>query len=294
MPTHAARVPPSSMSRAVTPRTACVVPKQFFIGLHFALLGDALWCWCRVCFALLSLFALHACPTHGDTHVRHARRYVIANVNSFRTSTFLPTSLVRRQLDRVLKRLFPTRRSSAARKHLSAQQRLVTALGAWMQVAGWPRRAGDACDNDACASLSSTHLFVASSSLPAPSASVAAASVAASAVQVETVHTSLRFFSVHVPTPTPPHTLATAARAEIVKWQAQWQHVSPEVRHDGCERILSRSRWLGGLHVGWVVGLRQWTESGVGDMQGERGSREESETLLDGFGLGLMGVDVCE
>ncbi len=159
--------------------------------------------------------------------LQHARRYVIANVNSFRTNTFFPTSMVRRQLDRVLKRLFPTRRSSAVRKHLSAHQRLVTALGAWMQVAGWPRRAG-AFDNDACASLSSTLASVASSSSPAPSA--VAASVVASAVQVETVHTSLRFFSVPVPTPTPPHTLATSARGETVKWEAQWQHVSPEVR----------------------------------------------------------------
>ena len=49
-----------------------------------------------------------ACLPHA---LRHARRYVIANVNSFRTNTFLPTSLVRRQLDRVLRRLFPTRRS---------------------------------------------------------------------------------------------------------------------------------------------------------------------------------------
>ncbi len=175
---------------------------------------------------------------------------MIANVNLFRTNTFLLTSLVRRQLDRVLKRLFPTRCSSAARKRLSAQQRLVTALGAWMQVAGWPRRA---LDDDACTSLSSTHLSVAlSSSLPAPSASVAS-----SAVQVETVHTSLWFFSVHVPTPMPPHTLATSARGEIVKWQAQWQHVSPEVRHsvDGSERILSCARLPAGLaRAHWRVG----------------------------------------
>jgi hypothetical protein len=215
---------------------------------------------------------LSACPTHCNMR---ARRYVIANVNSFRTNTFLPTSLVRRQLDRILKRLFPTRRSSAARKRLSAQQRLVTALGAWMQVAGWPRRARDALDDDACASLSSTRPSVASSSLPAPSASVAAASVVASAVQtasavhVEKVHTSLRFFSVHVPTPTPPHMLATSAREEIVKWQAQWQHVSPEVRQsvDGSDRRLSRCRlpaglagarvvsgWVGGTGWKWVSG----------------------------------------
>ncbi len=184
--------------------------------------------------------------------LQHARRYVIANVNSFRTNTVLPSSVVRRQLDRVLKRLFPTRRSSAARKHLNAQQRLVTALGAWMQVAGWPRRAGDA---DACASLSTKHPSVASSSLPAPSASVAAAYVAAPAVQVETVHTSLRFFSVHVPTPTPPRTLATSARGEFVKWQAQWQHVSPEVRQsvDESQRIPSRSRLPAGLTRARVV-----------------------------------------
>ncbi len=157
--------------------------------------------------------------------LQHARRYVVAKVNSFRTNTFLPTSGVRRQLDRVLKRFFPTRRSSAVRKRLSAQQRLVTALGAWMQVAGWPRRAGD----DACASLSSTHPSVASSLL-APLASVAAASVAAPAVQVDTVHTFLRFLSVHVPTPTPLRTIATGAPGDIVKWQAQWQ-LSQEVRH---------------------------------------------------------------
>jgi hypothetical protein len=173
---------------------------------------------------------------------------MIANVNSFRTNTFSPTSLVRRHLDRVLKRLFPTRRSSAARKRLRAEQRLVTALGAWMQVAGWPRHA---LDDDACASLSSTHLSVASSlSLPVPSASVVS-----SAVQVETVHTSLRFFSVHVPTPTPLHMLATSAREEIDKWQAQWQHVSPEVRQsvDGSDRRLSRSRLPAGLAGARVV-----------------------------------------
>ena len=205
-----------------------------------------------------------------------ARRYVIANVNSFRTNTFLPTSLVRRQLDRVLRRLFPTRRSSAARKRLSAQQRLVTALGAWMQVAGWPRRA---LDDDACASLSSTHLSVASSSsLPAPSASAPSASVASSAVQVETVHTSLRFFSVHVPTPTPPHTLAISARGEIVKWQAQWQRVTPEVRQsfDGSERLLLRWRLPAGLArarvvSGWVGGTGRKPASG--DHVGRRSQR---------------------
>ena len=215
-----------------------------------------------------------ACLPHA---LRLARRYVIANVNSFRTNTFLPTSLVRRQLDRVLRRLFPTRRSSAARKRLSAQQRLVTALGAWLQVAGWPRRAGDALENDACASLSATHLSLASS-LPAPSASVAAASVVASAVQVETVHTSLRFFSVHVPTPTPPHTLAISARGEIVKWQAQWQHVTPEVRQsfDGSERLLLRWRLPAGLArarvvSGWVGGTGRKPASG--DHVGRRSQR---------------------
>jgi hypothetical protein len=223
------------MSRTVALHTACVVPKHSFHRpiLHFA--G-------RLTLVLVSP-SFFRCIAYLPHVLHHTRRYVIANVNSFRTNTFLPTSLVRRQLDRVLKRLFPTRRSSAARKYLGTQQRLVTALGAWMQVAGWPRRRGalDHDANDACASLSSTRPSVAWSSLPAPSASVAAASLAASAVQVETVHTSLRFFSVHVPTPTPPRSLATSARGEIVKWQAQWQHVSPEVRQsvNGSERILS-------------------------------------------------------
>ncbi len=228
------------------------------------------------------------CIAYLPHALQHARRYVIANVNSFRTNTFLPTSVVRRQLDRVLKRLFPTRRSSAVRKHFSAQQRLVTALGAWMQVAGWPRRAGDALDNDAndtCASLSSTHLSVASPSpLSAPSALVVqvathlatSAVQAASAVQVEKVHTSLRFFSVHVPTPTPRQMLATSAREEIVKWQAQWQHVSAEVRQslDGSERRISRSRLPGGLArarvvSGWVGGAEwKWvSENHVGRSQ---------------------------
>jgi hypothetical protein len=69
------------------------------------------------------------------------------------------------------------------------------------------------------------------------------------------VHTSLRFFSVHVPTPTPLHMLATSAREEIDKWQAQWQHVSPEVRQsvDGSDRRLSRSRLPAGLAGARVV-----------------------------------------
>jgi hypothetical protein len=123
--------------------------------------------------------------------------------------------------------------------------------------------------------------------LPAPSASAPSASVASSAVQVETVHTSLRFFSVHVPTPTPPHSLATSARGEIVKWQAQWQHVSPEVRQSvgGSERVLLRSRLPAGL------ARARWR---VGSVGGNVGRKRQQGGVVNSSGcVGLMGVDVC-
>jgi hypothetical protein len=74
------------------------------------------------------------CFIHTTHDVRN--RYMITNIHSLRTNTAMPTSLVRRQLDRVLKRLFPNRRSSAEQQHLSAQEQLVLALGKWMMLAG--------------------------------------------------------------------------------------------------------------------------------------------------------------
>ncbi len=74
------------------------------------------------------------CFIHTTHDVRN--RYMITNIHSLRTNTAMPTSLVRRQLDWVLKRMFPNRRSSAAQRHLSAQEQLVLALGKWMMLAG--------------------------------------------------------------------------------------------------------------------------------------------------------------